>query len=256
MKLQASKPVALRLPTFNRVYLTLVGCGGTGSHLASGLATIALALREKDIHGRLTFIDPDKVEEKNVGRQLFTSGEVGLAKAYVLAQRIGSAYGLPYEAVIQPAQQQDLGIGTGDDLSVVIGAVDNAPARGIISKAVEKAKGQLWWVDAGNENHSGQVALGNCVDRKRWQPTLGMVDSLPAPHVVYPDLIKTKRQPRRSCADTPEQGLMTNRMAAAWALSMLNDFLLGQLRYFAVDFDLAFGGMRARLLDEATLKEI
>ena len=36
-----ASPVTLRVPDFKRVYITLVGCGGTGSHVASGLVAIS-----------------------------------------------------------------------------------------------------------------------------------------------------------------------------------------------------------------------
>ena len=266
MKLKATKPVTLRVPPFNRVYLTLVGAGGTGSHLASGLATIALALREMDISTDLRFIDQDIVEEKNIGRQLFTAADLGRNKALALAQRIGGAYGMGIAAISRFIDNKDtflasdLAPGHAQVLNLVVGAVDNPAARALIAKAVERAQGQLWWADAGNENHSGQIALGNSVDPHRWRPALGMVDSLPAPHVIYPDLIKKapKTAKRASCADATaagEQGLMVNRMVAAWALSLLNDFLLGQLKYFTLAFDLEFGGTQSRALDEQTLKE-
>jgi PRTRC genetic system ThiF family protein len=257
MKLKTTKLVTLKLPRYYCVYLTLVGCGGTGSHLASGLATLALALREQDHPVRIMFVDPDHVEEKNVGRQLFTTAEVGLAKSGVLAMRLAQAYALPIDALIRPVSAEDICVGTREDLSLVIGAVDNAAARQVIAQACERAAGQLWWLDCGNENHSGQIALGNSVEPRRWKPALGMVDALPAPHVVYPDLVKAPKAAKHvSCADALEQGLMVNRMVAAWALAMLHDFLLGQLKYFTLDFDLAFGGVRARPLDEAALAEV
>lgn len=255
MKLKASKPVTLKLPPFQRVCITLAGCGGTGSHLASGLAALALELIGRNVHTSMYFIDPDRVEEKNVGRQLFASRNIGQAKASVLADRIMQSYPFAPAYSVRSIDGQDSFL---DDksLSLVIGAVDNAPARAVIAKAVERAKGRLWWLDTGNENCSGQIALGNSADPAKWRPALGMVDSLPAPHLVYPDLVKARKPKRVSCADAAEQGLMVNRMAAAWALAMLSDFLLGSLRYFSADFDLAFGGVRARALDEETLKEI
>ena len=256
MKLKSVQPVILRLPPFQRVYITLCGCGGTGSHLASGLATLALALKEKDVQAGLVFIDPDDVEPKNVGRQLFISHEVGKPKAAVLADRLYLAYNVVPSTYLRPFDGSFTTVWD-NCLNVIIGAVDNAPARKLVAQAVERAKGQLWWLDCGNKNHSGQIALGNTVDPRRWKPALGMVDSLPAPHIVYPDLVKAPKKVKAvSCADAPEQSLMVNRMVAAWALSLLNDFLLGQLHYFTLDFDLAFGGTHSRTLDEATLKEI
>ncbi len=44
-----ASPVTLRVPDFNRVFLTLAGCGGTGSHISSGLVSIAQALRDRSI---------------------------------------------------------------------------------------------------------------------------------------------------------------------------------------------------------------
>jgi hypothetical protein len=49
---------------------------------------------------------------------------------------------------------------------------------------------------------------------------------------------------------------MVNRMMAARALSMLKDFLLGTLRYFALDVDLGWGGAHTRAIDKPTLKVI
>ncbi len=134
--------------------------------------------------------------------------------------------------------------------------MDNPAARAEIAAVVESAKGRVWWLDAGNENHSGQVCLGNAAQIEA--PALGFVDALPHPAAVYPDLIaapatlkvKAKRG-AASCADATaagEQGLMVNRMSAAWALALLNDLLLGAVRYFALDFNLQHGGTRARAL--------
>jgi PRTRC genetic system ThiF family protein len=260
MKLTHTKFVTLHLPPYHRVNITLVGCGGTGSHLASGLAALILALRERDIQTRLMLVDPDRVEEKNVGRQLFGRAEIGLAKAGTLALRLGQVYTVPIDASIRVIGAGDTFVER-DSFNLVIGAVDNAAARATIAKAVVAAAGQLWWLDCGNENRSGQITLGNAVEPKAWKPALGMVASLPAPHVIYPELIQKpkKTTKRQNCADATaagEQGLMVNRMVAAWALALLHDLFLGQLKYFGLTFDLLFAGTRAYLLDEPTLKEI
>lgn len=257
-------PLTLRLPAYERVSITLVGCGGTGSHIATGLATLALALAERNLHTTMLFVDPDRVEPKNVGRQLFAPADVGQPKAQVLAARLQAAFGLAVGASLRWIDEADTFLYPDRRaLNIVIGAVDNPGARFLIAKAVRKADGRLWWLDTGNENHSGQIALGNIADARDLNnaTSLGLVDRLPAPHLVYPDLIATpkKKKPAANCADdvaAGEQGLMVNRLIAAWALSMLNDFLLGQLRYFALDVDLGWGGVRARAIDEPTLKGI
>lgn len=255
-------PLTLRIPDFRRVNLTLVGCGGTGSHLASGLVALVEALAGRGVAADVLFVDPDIVEPANVGRQLFGPGDVGRAKAEVLAGRLNAAFGTRVGAVTRHIDAHDTFCADGA-LNVAIGAVDNPRGRRLIARQVKRAGGGLWWLDCGNENHSGQVALGN-VEAKAMKGAiaLGMVDRLPAPHVVYPDLVRTQRRNGKavSCAELAaagEQGLMVNRVIAAWALVMLHDFLVTrELRYFAIDVDLAWAGVRARAIDEPTLREI
>lgn len=273
LKLNAPALLRLRLPAFQRVNLTLVGCGGTGSHIASGLVALAQALQERDQHMELLFVDPDHVEPKNVGRQLFAAGNVGRAKATVLAVRLSAAFGLGVMSAVRPIDARDTFLHPdAGALNIVIGAVDNKPARALIAAAVAAAQGRLWWLDAGNEDHSGQVALGNRTQAAQLKGTVGldMLADLPAVSVLYPDLvampkpiklIKVKgRKPKAAnCADAVaagEQGLMVNRMAAGWALAMLHDLLLGELKYFALAFDLQFGGTRPYALDLATLEQV
>lgn len=270
MLLSTPSSLRLQLPPYESVYLTLVGCGGTGSHIASGLVAIAQALTARNIHVDMHLVDPDRVEPQNVGRQLFSLAEVGQPKASAIADRLNNAFGLAVGASVRRIDARDTFCSPHDRdaLNLVVGAVDNPAARAHLARAVKKAAGALWWLDCGNDHHSGQVALGNCADRRSIQPALGLVENLPAPHLVYPDLITSPsphrgeargegRSRRRSCAqDTAngEQGLMVNRMAAAWACALLHDFLLGDLRYFALAFDLQWGGVRTWPLDEETLR--
>lgn len=264
---QTASPVTLRVPDFKRVSITLVGCGGTGSHIASGLVSIAQALRERSIAVDMAFIDPDRVEQKNVGRQLFSSGDVGEAKAEVLAGRLNAAFGERIMSAVRGVDALDLlpNPATRDVLHMVIGAVDNPAARAIISDVVKSANGQLWWQDCGNENHSGQVLLGNTATNAalRGAIALGMVDRLPAPSVLYPDLVKTPKAKKAkrgsSCAEltaSGDQSLMINRLMAAYALSMLTDFLVTRdLRYFGVALDAQWGGLRTYAIDAPTIAE-
>lgn len=268
-------PVALRIPDFKRVYITLVGCGGTGSHIASGLVAIGQALRQRSIGLDLLFVDPDRVEVKNVGRQLFSSGDVGEYKADVLAGRLNAAFGERIMSATRPVDALDLITQPDqrDALHLVIGAVDNPAARAVIASVVkaahemagktEVAHGRLWWLDCGNENHSGQVLLGNVALKSamRGAIALGLIDRLPAPHLVYPDLVatpkKVKAKRAQSCADLTaagEQSLMINRLIAAYALSMLHDFIITRdLRYFGLALDAQWGGTRVYTLDTPTI---
>lgn len=260
--------LTLLLPRFKHVWITLVGCGGTGSHLASGLATLMGELIERDIECALTLIDGDVVEAKNVGRQLFAKGDIGKPKALVLANRLIQSFGRPVlhrHTHIDERDIKDTFVASDPQtLNLVIGAVDNPAARAIIAQAVERAKGHLWWLDCGNEKHSGQVCIGNIAEaRHMLHASLGMVSQLPAPHVVYPDLIavpKAKKAKAASCAELTaagEQGLMVNRMVAAHALAMLDAFLIrGDLHYFSSAFDLVWGGASSMVIDAPTLSRV
>jgi len=263
MKLSNTNPLTLRLAPYDRVTIVLVGCGGTGSHLATGLAAIVLELTARGTPCGLTLVDPDRVERKNIGRQLFGPADIGRNKADVLAERLRLAYRIPAGAI---PERFSAGLisDTPAGIVVIVGAVDNPAARAEIAAAVERGRGRVWVIDSGNENHSGQVLIGNCADKNAFHDCapLGLLDSLPSPYLVMPDLVKApKHKPRQSqsCADlteSGEQGLMVNRMMAAWTLSILNDFLLGQLRYFGVCVDLKFGGLKSYPIDRTTLAEV
>src|ERR1039457_5234490 len=79
--------------------VVLIGCGGTGSQVLSGLARLHLSLIALghpglDVHA----YDPDTVSNSNVGRQLFAQSDVGLNKASVLVNRLNMYYGLSWKA--------------------------------------------------------------------------------------------------------------------------------------------------------------
>ena len=65
--------------------IAIVGCGGTGSQVARSVARMLYDMQQsRQQTPRLLLIDPDTVEMKNVGRQLFTPADVGQFKAQVL----------------------------------------------------------------------------------------------------------------------------------------------------------------------------
>src|SRR5690349_16668087 len=71
----------LVIPAVENINLVLIGCGGTGSWLAPTVARYARLLAENfDRDVKVTFVDPDRVEAKNVYRQNFAEAEIGLYK--------------------------------------------------------------------------------------------------------------------------------------------------------------------------------
>jgi len=64
-----------------RAHVVVLGLGGVGSYAAEALARAGV--------GRLTLVDPERIDETNVNRQLHAlDGELGRLKAEVMAERL------------------------------------------------------------------------------------------------------------------------------------------------------------------------
>ena len=268
LDLSYANSLALLLPINPRtVQLVLVGCGGTGSWLAPHVARVARMLIDKfNRQVEVNFIDPDRVEEKNIYRQNFCMAEVGEYKAVTLARRCGQAWNLPILAhTCALSDAAGTKIST-FDLRVIAGCVDRASARREIWKAA--GYGNAWWLDCGNEKSSGQVLLGRgavCTEDPFSFP--GYCSWLPSPAIQHPDLLKDQPAPAEtdvsslSCADMAllnAQGLGVNPQIAATAGDYLWQMLVyGNLRRMATYLDLAAGSTRSTYITrEAVMNTI
>ena len=137
--------------------ITLVGVGGTGASTARIVARILYDMQRSRQHTpSLVLIDPDRVEEKNIGRQaLFAPSDIGQFKAECVARRLErrARFGHRLDTLkpIDPERHADR-FGS----SLVISCVDNHEAR----RAVHRMKGIL--IAGGNHANSGQVCLRKC----------------------------------------------------------------------------------------------
>ena len=85
------------LNPYHPVTVFVIGAGGTGSQVATGLARMSVALQALGHPGlHVTVFDPDTVTEANIGRQLFSGSELGLNKAAALATRINRFFGFSW----------------------------------------------------------------------------------------------------------------------------------------------------------------
>lgn len=83
----------VQLPTTDALHIAVVGAGGNGAQMASGLAQIAVAQRSFGAQPlEVVIFDDDLVSEANVGRQLFSPSDIGRPKADVLVERINAFY--------------------------------------------------------------------------------------------------------------------------------------------------------------------
>lgn len=187
----------------NRISVLLVGAGGNGSQMLTGLARLDAALKALDHPGlAVTVCDPDVVTEANVGRQLFSPADVGQYKATLLTWRVNAFYGLDWIAYPVPFAKL-----TSIHCNIIIGCVDTAAARREIA---EKAR-SLYWLDLGNDQVTGQVILGG--------------HGLPTVLDCYPELrVRKKEDNTPSCSlagALEKQDLFINQAVTTWGLHLL-----------------------------------
>src|SRR5881392_2239038 len=85
------------------VRVLVIGCGGSGSAIASGLPYLHQAMLVAGHPGGLhvTIMDGDIISPTNCVRQPFCSTEIGLSKAVVTVSRLNVFWGLNWTAVAE-----------------------------------------------------------------------------------------------------------------------------------------------------------
>lgn len=222
------------------VRVLVVGAGGTGSHILTGLAQLDAAMIALGHPEGLdvTVIDPDTVSPANVGRQMFFPSDVGKNKAEVLIHRLNMAMGVHWRALNDRLTAEDR-----LSFDLIIGCVDNRQARAAIVTA-EKSQRTLW-LDLGNKQHDGQVILGEFLptwEKRSQEHRLPHAADL-FPEIIDPSLDGTDDTPSCSLAEALEkQSLFINRGVALYALNLLSDlFRFGKISYHGVFLNLKTG---------------
>jgi PRTRC genetic system ThiF family protein len=222
------------------IRILVVGCGGNGSAIVSGLPYLHQALLAFGHPGGLavTLIDPDTVSETNCVRQPFCRTDIGFPKAIVLVNRTNLFWGLNWQGMQAQIQQ----LKKGSDVDFLIGCVDTRKARRAIEKWVLSSR-ILYWLDIGNNASSGQFVLGqpkNFANGKR-------KNRLPSVAELYPEIVSANGreddQPSCSAAEAlTRQEPFVNQNLAYQALAMLTQLLRhGSLSYQGGFCNLASG---------------
>lgn len=218
--------------------ITLVGVGGTGSALAIDLARLVYHLQQQGVDVGLQLVDPDTVEAKNVGRQQFSPAEIGENKAVSMARRLNLWLGLDVVGLPErfTADTNLSDVHPHARRRVIVGAVDNHRARAQIAQLVVRAnklRKDIWWVDAGNGEFTGQVLVGNRMMGKiEIDEVFGMADGIPAPGLQMPALLKAEKTatgPGPDCALAvlrDEQSLHINRLMAVYVAEAVTNIVL------------------------------
>ncbi|HLO85785.1 MAG TPA: ThiF family adenylyltransferase [Nostocaceae cyanobacterium] len=258
----------LLTPYWEEVRIILVGCGGTGSHTAYAISRLMVAVEAIGKKATAIFVDPDVVETKNLGRQLFTYADLGKNKALVLATRLNLSLGLNISVVPHKFNAEMVDYVSDKTLVVLVGCVDNAEARCAISQTLEgnsryvryssdlsTIAPRIYWLDGGNEEHSGQVLVG-CINEQELLTSVAFPEpevcvALPSPSLQHPELLipsVSSTVNTLSCAEMAlqnTQSLSVNAHVAAWINEYLRQLLFGGLRKYATYFDLASGSCQS-----------
>lgn len=257
MQLKIKKTYPILIGDMKTVTITLIGCGGTGSFLALHLARLAWHAAAAGLEIQLKFIDPDRVEEKNIGRQNFCPAEIGEYKAYTLARRFGLALGVSITAITEKFNQEQVGwyLRSGN-ISILCGCVDGPDPRREIALIFRHTQNpSRWWIDGGNHHASGQVYIGNNTDPLPTISPLGFCSHLPHPGIQAPDLLAPPSLPLggneggQSCADllaANAQSLMINQAIAGWMATYCYRLLISRdLDLMATYINLDAGSVRS-----------
>lgn len=227
-----------------QVQIALVGCGGNGSQMLTGLARLNHALVALGHPGLAVYaFDPDVVSEANMGRQMFGAFDVGSSKAHVLVNRINAFFGLAWCS--HYGRYED----DASSFDMMIVCVDSARARRDIQHHVRNFRAH-YLMDLGNRAADGQVILGEI------RPTHDL-SKLPADHVlldspytILPELVDTTvpedDTPSCGLAEALErQELFVNQSIVTPALHILWElFRYGRITWCGAFVNLRTGSMR------------
>lgn len=155
----------------NPVVVNLIGCGGTGSQVLTGLVRInesLLALNHPGIMVRV--YDDDTVTHANLGRQLFARSEIGMYKSVALVNRVNRFFGTNWKAEAERFGNSE----ATQPATITISCVDTAASRFEIAKLLSlqlECKNirdtPVYWMDFGNRQFTGQVILGTLKEVKQ-----------------------------------------------------------------------------------------
>ena len=279
MAILNSLPKIFSLNSYPKVEnILLVGCGGTGGHLAPHLCRYVSVINEsrETRDGvdrdkiRLFFADGDLVEQKNLLRQHFIIPDIAKNKAVVLAERYAAAFGIQIAVVPKDLETlEDFEFFNSsrrrtDRSDLIIGCVDNNASRKLINdwfmgKANENKDGFSWrghfWIDSGNEEKAGQVVCGYSPpsrgsyssEKVKAEITSSIVSgefSLPSVVELYPELLNDEGgfNSELSCADraiSAPQNMQTNVTAATIIMNFVQKVIGGdEIKSHAVEFSI------------------
>jgi hypothetical protein len=255
----------------------IVGLGANGSHFFRGLcqdiSTHLKANYKRHHHPfgytHIMLADGDKVEEKNLGNQIFEEDEIGEWKVNALAGRYGDHYGLEVfckpdyiqEHTMISKMLQSKHYSTHINLPIIIGMVDNHATRQLIDSFFRSNLTEnLLYIDAGvheikldawnnpmpDTGNGGQIVCGL---KYKNEIILEPVGGL------YPEVLTDIDSKVPSCGEIVEsapQRLTTNKLTAQLANNLINTLLTERsILVNQLTFDSRLCGVRPTFVSKA-----
>ncbi len=195
----------------NPVTVNLIGAGGTGSQVLTALARMNHALVALNHAGlSVRVFDDDTIEPANLGRQLYTTAELGMFKADALVNRINRFFGTNWKAVTEKYDKQHF-TKENHTATITVTCVDSVAARFEIADILKESTNSigymrsrpLYWMDFGNSRQTGQVVLSTIGTIK--QPSskkFRTISSLPFVTTEFKELLLSSeiKDPTPSCS--------------------------------------------------------
>jgi PRTRC genetic system ThiF family protein len=222
------------------VRVLVIGCGGSGSAIASGLPYVHQAMIVAGHPGGLhvTIMDGDIISPANCVRQPFCATEIGLAKAVVMASRLNLFWGLNWTAVAEHlSSKTDV-----SNLDIVIGCVDTRAARQLIQDRVVGWRSRVaYWLDLGNSADSGQFLLGQPLNGRNRRSAMRLrTTSELFPEIIDPSLDDDTAPSCSALEAIERQEPFVNQLLAYHALALLTQLF----RYARIEHHGAFVNVR------------
>lgn len=205
----------------NKFQVVVIGAGGTGSLLLSNLFRYA-TFYQGDMS--IMTIEADKVEEKNIQRQLFTHADIGENKATAVQKQFSDLQAARemnvYNGYITDRDDyavfnsiMELGSSEGK-INILVDTTDNIETHLMLENAVKQTKFSTILLAAGNDEFDGQTifATNKAFQDKGYKVNdpLDMIDNSQEtkyPSDIYPDVFNEEQaeldqSPARiSCAE-------------------------------------------------------
>lgn len=207
----------------HRITINVVGAGGTGSLLITKLARLSKALNHLDHPGiYVKCIDFDIVEKHNVGRQLFTSNDIGYHKSDILIEKINHAFGFDWDRSIEAYDSN-----YDSQCNITIAAVDNIQTRlNMLKYFYTKENGycndvskKYLFIDCGNARDFGQVILS---DQKK---KLKNIEDIFGKDIHKQDTVDIQGHGCSYAESLLEQDLFINDWVSLYAITIIKDLL-------------------------------